>query len=567
MKKLHKNAAQHTGTPQSVSIQSKALTALQYHQMTLMQKAKYGAGFGVPTSLFLEMLGTGGGGLAVGLLIGLTTGYFSEEVKAGFIDKLPKPKERGTERRRKLQWWLTGQDTREQQNALGDPAQTQQTETEPQPTQDNTPALSEIDLLFQAQKSKEDVLPVPRLRPNDIIRNTEPDQYQICIGRSLTKTGNPPVWINFYCQHLKIIGASQYGKSSMAAYLLYLITRTHAPENVRIALLDLENKTSKLFLDCHHVAKVCIDGQWVKLHAKSYEEVLEHLEYCVWLMNERYKLTEEEVEQEPLLVVYIEEFLDLKDYYKRLADSLTGSAKEEAKKNYSQLVFRVSQLARRGLKVKIQLLLCAQVDYRDEDFAESLANITGGMSFNVKSTAAQAAGFVRGDLLKRNERENRQGQAVVETRDAKDLVLAPEYNLKAKLLALSKSRQQAPLPNGKQTTLIAPASTLKLPEEDYQYQQPETTTVLRQVHTDDVDTNQFRFVIQEADNGSSEDKETKIIPILPEKGRRAEEIDLNAAVALWNSGYNSRRKLATVLDITENQAQKLMEMIKAQVPI
>src|SRR5882762_389247 len=176
MKKLHKVAAQNTGTPQAVSVQSKALTALQYHQMSLIQKAKYGAGFGVPTSLFLEMLGTGGGGLAVGLLIGLTTGYFSEEVKAGFIDKLPKPKERGTERRRKLQWWLTGQDTREQQNALADPAQTAQTGVkQPQPEQANTPALSEIDLLFQAQKNKEDVLPVPRLKPNDIIRNTESD--------------------------------------------------------------------------------------------------------------------------------------------------------------------------------------------------------------------------------------------------------------------------------------------------------------------------------------------------------------------------------------------------------
>jgi hypothetical protein len=474
MRKLHQNTTTQQATG---STQSKALTAIQYHQMTLIQKATYGVSFGGPTSLILEVLGTGGAGIAVGILVGLGTGYFSEEVKSGLIDKLPKRRERVTDRRRKLHWWLTGEDTRapEQQIVEGS-TQTSQTGVEqPQTEQSNTPALSEIDLLFQAQKKREDTPPIPRLKPNDIIRNTDTDEYFICIGRSLTKAGNPPVWINFYCQHLKIIGASQYGKSSMAACILYLITRTHAPENVRIALLDLENKTSKLFLDCQHIAKICIDGQWIKLHAKSYEEVLEHLGYCVDLMNERYQLTEEQVEQEPLLVVYIEEFLDLKDYYKRLVDSLTGSAKEEAKKNYSQLVFRVSQLARRALKVKIQLLLCAQVDYRDEDFAESLANITGGMSFNVKSTAAQAAGFVRTDLLKRNEKEDRPGQAVVETRDAKDLVLAPEYNLKAKLLALSKSRQAVPLPNGKETTIIQTANTLKLPEEELIVQMPEAT--------------------------------------------------------------------------------------------
>ncbi len=551
MRKLHTGRPQPVAAPQVPRI-SRALTAIQYHQMTLIQKAKYGASFGVPTSLFFELLGTGGAGIGVGLLVALATGYFSEEVKAGFVDKLPRPRERVTDRRRKLHWWLTGQDTSAQQQEPPEgPAQAQQTEGKPpQPGQADTPAVSEIDLLFQAQKNKEDVLPVPRLRPNDIIRNTEPDEYRICIGRSLTKTGNPPVWINFYCQHLKIIGASQYGKSSMAACILYLITRTHAPENVLIALLDLEHKTSKLFTDCQHVAQMTINGQPVTLHAKSYEEVLLHLGYCVEIMNQRYKLSEEQVEQEPLLVVYVEEFLDLKDYYKRLVDSLTGGAKEEAKKNYSQLVFRISQLARRGLKVKIQLLLCAQVDYRDEDFAESLANITGGMSFNVKSTAAQAAGFVRTDLLKRNEKEDRQGQAVVETRDAKDLVLAPEYNLKEKLRALDKRRQVAPLPNGKRTTIIAPANTLKLPEQELENSsQQQMGTVL--THERDGEA-------------APEESTAKIIPMLPEKGRRAEDIDLNAAIAVYNLGNTSRYQLAKIFDLSENQGRKLKEIIEAQ---
>jgi hypothetical protein len=40
--------------------------------------------------------------------------------------------------------------------------------------------------------------------------------------------------------------------------------------------------------------------------------------------------------------------------------------------------------------------------------------------------------------------------------------------------------------------------------------------------------------------------------------RKAEDIDLTVAVALWNGGFQSRAKLARALDIAENQADKLM---------
>src|SRR5947207_7462740 len=154
------------------------------------------------------------------------------------------------------------------------------------------------------------------------------------------------------------------------------------------------------------------------------------------------------------------------------------------------------------------------------------------MSFNVDPPAARAAGFIRGDLLKRNTQDNKRGQAVVETLDCKDLILAPEYNLKEKLRALDKRRQSAPLPNGKRTTIITPANTLKLPEQEdgYRYQQPPEKR--QNSVTDAVDTRSIHLVhsYQELDGGAdSEGKETKIIPILPEKGRRAEDIDLNAA--------------------------------------
>ncbi|GHO96086.1 hypothetical protein KSF_061340 [Reticulibacter mediterranei] len=53
-------------------------------------------------------------------------------------------------------------------------------------------------------------------------------------------------------------------------------------------------------------------------------------------------------------------------------------------------------------------------------------------------------------------------------------------------------------------------------------------------------------------------------PVLPEKGPRAEDIDLAAAIALWNSGYNSERKLMKAFRLTQHQAGRLIERIKAQ---
>ena len=130
--------------------------------------------------------------------------------------------------------------------------------------------------------------------------------------------------------------------------------------------------------------------------------------------------------------------------------------------------------------------MCAQVDYRDDDFREALVNITGGMSFCVDSSAARAAGFVRADLLKRNVEDDKKGQAVVETPDCKDLVLAPEYDLKKKLLAFEKERQaQNPTATKRERpSMVAPVNTHKFnsqkqaPQEENDQEQPEQSTII-----------------------------------------------------------------------------------------
>jgi hypothetical protein len=448
------------------SITKRITTTLQYHTMTMGGKMKYGAVGGGLSAAVLELFGAAGPGLGLALLIGFASGFWSEELQTGLIKKLPRPRESHLLRQHKIGWWL-GTETPDQEQLLPteepQEEQTEEGQGPPAPEDSNS-----IDDLFAISSTTPVEQTVPRLMPNDIIRNTQPDDYRICIGRSLTKKGNPPIWINFYGQHLKLIGASQYGKSSMAACILYLITRTHSPNNVLIALLDMEYKTSKLFTDCQHLAEVNVNGRWVTLHAKTREQVLEHLGHVVTLMDGRYTLTEEEVEQEPILLVYLEEFLALKDYFKGLIDKLVGEAKEQAKKDYAQLAFSVSEIARRGLKVKVQLLMCAQVDYRDDDFREALVNITGGMSFNVDASAARAAGFVRSDLLKRNTEDDKKGQAVTETPDCKDLVLAPEYDLKKKLLALERERkaQNPTASQGKRPSMVAPANTHKFNDQE-----------------------------------------------------------------------------------------------------
>src|SRR6266480_8139350 len=74
--------------------QPAAVTAIQFHSMTLAEKAKYAASFGLPSAAILEIMGAGGGGLGLALVIGFASGYWSEEIKSGLIDKLPAPREK-----------------------------------------------------------------------------------------------------------------------------------------------------------------------------------------------------------------------------------------------------------------------------------------------------------------------------------------------------------------------------------------------------------------------------------------------------------------------------------------
>jgi hypothetical protein len=285
---------------------------------------------------------------------------------------------------------------------------------------------------------------VARLTIEQIVRNCQPNSYKIFIGRSMTKPGNKAVLINIYKQHFRFIGASQRGKSSMIAAFLDIVTRTHDPKHVRLVLLDKEDQTSNLFFHLPHVLQMKKpNGSIVKLHAKNDDEVLEYLMHCIKLMQHRYTLPKSKVLMLPIILVYLEEFLGLKDEFKTRIDRATSKeAKDKAISDYASLMYCIKLLAQQGLKVRIQLLLCAQVEYADTDFREAMANIGCGFSFCVRPTAAQAAGFRNNVLLQKNAEDNGIGQAVVETPDCNDLVLAPDFDLEMRLLEFEKSHPE-----------------------------------------------------------------------------------------------------------------------------
>lgn len=299
--------------------------------------------------------------------------------------------------------------------------------------------------VFVSASTQSEVPGVPRITVEQIARHVERNSYEVYIGRSMTRPNHPAMKINFYKRHLKLIGASQHGKSSMAAALLDAITRTHDPQFVQVALLDLEDRTSRLFAHLPHIARVRKNGETHRLYARNYSQVLAHLEYVSTLIDYRYGLPDDELERQPVLIVYLEEFVDLKDYFKQRIEAVDRDEKEQAKQDYARLVYYIKKIAARGLKVLVQLLMCAQVDYRDDDLQAALVNVTSGMSFCVRVSAAQAAGFYQSELLARNAKEDKIGQAVCEMPDCKDLILAPDYDLTARLKTLSAERVEIPM--------------------------------------------------------------------------------------------------------------------------
>jgi hypothetical protein len=157
--------------------------------------------------------------------------------------------------------------------------------------------------------------------------------------------------------------------------------------------------------------------------ARDANEVALWLRYVQQEMDRRYRMTPQQKAQLPYIIVYIEEFLALRR-------RLKGPA-------FSEAIDSFTLLATQGLKEKIGLMVCAQVDYASEELRDAMAQFVGcNVSFSLKPDAARAAGLVDNELLKRNYLAKVPGQFVVESIGINDLGVSPQFDVRQKLAAL-----------------------------------------------------------------------------------------------------------------------------------
>jgi hypothetical protein len=270
---------------------------------------------------------------------------------------------------------------------------------------------------------------VARPQVAELAQRIERNSLQLCLGKSLTDGG---YLISELAEtHVKIIGGTRMGKSCEAGAILEQVQMTHDPERLRFALLDLEYKTSRLFEKSEHLAILPMGRSEIACHGKDIDDASIHLFYLAQELERRDRLSYQELEKLPHILIYIEEFLSLK---KQL--------KSKDRKICQQFLTDFNTLMTRGLKLGMHIMVCAQVDYADDDLKDSMAQFLGlNMAFGVKPEAARAAGFISSELLSKNYAHRTPGQFVVEMVGGSDLGIAPDYDVKAKLKALSEHQR------------------------------------------------------------------------------------------------------------------------------
>ena len=266
--------------------------------------------------------------------------------------------------------------------------------------------------------SDEQAEQVTRPQIEALLAMVERNSLEIPIGASLETLGEITI-VNISSSHIRIIGSSRKGKTCLAAAIIAILQQTHDAGFLQMALLGLDDKTSMLFEGMSHLATITSEvGQPVPLHTRNPRQVVEYLHLIRNLMDERYTQTLEEQEVQPHLLVYVEEFLSLKSH---LDESLR-----------STLIDDLNELVIRGLKVKIHLMCCSQVDYADEGLKGFTENAALNIAFAVRPAAAQAAGFTNTRLLAKNWETKIPGQFVIEGTGCNDFCVAPDYDIKAK---------------------------------------------------------------------------------------------------------------------------------------
>jgi hypothetical protein len=284
--------------------------------------------------------------------------------------------------------------------------------------------------LNAAQEEQKALLPgnVQRISLEDAARHVK--DLELCLGTSVLNNGNP-ILAEIADTHLKIVGATRMGKSCLAGGILRMVELTHSPARLQFAMLDSEYKTSRLFESSSHLTTLDVKGQRARMHARTLQEVPFYLHLLARELERRDRLDTLDIEELPHILVYFEEFLNAK-----------RQMRNQLPKQFETFVTDLNALATRGLKLGMHLMLCAQVDYADEDLTEIMAQFYGlNISFGVKPSAARAAGFTVADLLNQNYQNKAQGQFVIESFAGNDLGLAPDFDVRTKVKELEAAKR------------------------------------------------------------------------------------------------------------------------------
>jgi hypothetical protein len=105
--------------------------------------------------------------------------------------------------------------------------------------------------------------------------------------------------------HFRNIGSSDMGKSCLASSIFDQATSANDEDHLRIALLDLECKASRLFETLPHVAELQIGRERVDCVAQSADEVGRHFGYLRQELVRRVRLSEYELRREMFLLIYL----------------------------------------------------------------------------------------------------------------------------------------------------------------------------------------------------------------------------------------------------------------------
>ena len=232
--------------------------------------------------------------------------------------------------------------------------------------------------------------------------------------------------------HFKLIGSSGFGKSCLAASILDQAIKLNGPDVLQIALLDLEHKTSVLFEDAPHLVEYkAAGGRRVPLASTNADEVATHLGHLKSILDQRAKLNEYDLQQQPVILIYVEEMLSLQY--------------EVDPKLLSQMLADLSVLALRARKYRMFLLACAQTDYSTPELKNAQKQFRSRIAFAVDVTSARAAGFMSSDLIKQNfmTAEKGDGHFVLEYPGYAGICVAPAFDVRAMLLQRSTPVQQA----------------------------------------------------------------------------------------------------------------------------